>query len=65
MLQIQGPLVLHKVYFDEYSNFDPCKTSWQDSVKIADSFHTHFDAFTTFDTVVTPQMFLSSSFNDC
>ena len=57
MLQIQGPLVLHKVYFDEYSNFDPdvagallnsskqvSETGWQDSVKVADSFHTRFDS---------------------
>ena len=46
-----------EAFIDEYSNFDPniadsfsnsseqvSETGWQNSVKIADSFHTHFDA---------------------
>ena len=50
-------VVLDEVFIDEFSNFDPdiadslsnsikrvSKTSRQDSVKISDSFHTHFDA---------------------
>ena len=49
--------VLDEVFIDEDIHFDPdiadslsdsseqvSKTSWQDNVKIADSFHTHFDA---------------------
>ena len=49
--------VLGEVFVDDYSNFDPdivdtlsnsseqvTKTGQQGRVKIADSFHTHFDA---------------------
>ena len=63
--------VLDEVFVDEYSSFDPdfvdslsdsseqvSKTCRQDSVKVADSFHNHFHASkSTFDTVVTPQLF--------
>ena len=38
-----------------------CKTGWQDSVEMTDSFQTLFAAQ---NTVVTPQIFLSSSFID-
>ena len=66
--------VLAAVFVDEHSdcNLDVvdslsnssrqvCKTGWQDSVEMTDSFQTLFAAQ---NSVVTPQIFLSSSFID-
>ena len=71
--------VLDEELVDEGSNFDPdiadslsdsskqvSEIGWQNSVKIAEFSHSlRCFKSTTFDTVVTPQMFLSSSFTDC
>ena len=67
--------VLAEVFVDEDNDFDPdiadslsysskqvCKTSQQDNVEMRNIFQTLFDAE---NTVVTPQIFLSSSFPGC
>ena len=62
--------ILAEVFVNEDNDFDPnlhsseqvCETGQQDSVEMRDIFQTLFDAE---NTVVTPQIFLSSSFPSC